>query len=281
MMPGPVRHDGNRLRFHIGLVYGPSPIGAFNDYFGLAPARLDITGLEVRFIADILRQGFFLGLLLNALFGYGCMRPATCNLGDLSFAACARKWGIRLQRDQRIDDDGQRLVLDINGGSAIFGGLLRLAQHYRDRVAAPVYLAVRQRGLGARGAVSVSHTKRLTRIHGHNARDRLGRYRINRDDTGMRVRAEHQPGMHQPGKRQVACVTRTPGQFLGCVLTTRRLTNRSMRCLVNCLSHQESISIECYNKYQTIVLQYISDSDGYESREKRSMLSGILHILTL
>src|SRR5581483_1348513 len=170
MMPGPVRHDGNRLRFHIGLVYGPRPIGALNDYFGFAPARLDITGLEMRFIADILRQGFFLGLLLNALFGYGCMRAAACNLGDLCFAAYAREWGIRLQRNQRIDYDGQRLVLDINGGSPIFGGLLRLAQHYRDRVAAPVYLTVRQRSLGARGALSVSHTKRLARVNGHNAR---------------------------------------------------------------------------------------------------------------
>src|SRR5260370_39667581 len=148
-----------------------------------------------------------------------------------------RSW---LHSSNRVHDGGQYFVLDIDGGNAILGGRLRLRQHDSNGMTAPQRLFMRKWRLGTRASVPLRHAERLAGVYGLYARNGLCRGSINAQATRMRVRAQYQPRLEQACYRNVAGITRAPGQFIGSILPARRSADRVMLCrLIKCLCHRE------------------------------------------
>src|SRR5947209_880108 len=92
--------------------------------------------MKVCCVADILRE-VFLRLLFSLFFRDSSMSISTSNLRDLVFAARACQWRTRREGRERIEDDGQRFIVNINSGNTILSRRFRLSKDDSDGMPTP------------------------------------------------------------------------------------------------------------------------------------------------
>src|SRR2546423_13834020 len=110
-------------------------IGAFHDNLGLAPAGFDATHLDMSLIADILGQALVLSLCSTA--SNGGMSPPTSNLRLFVSTAVTSNRSTRLQSSHRIEHNGKRLIIYIDGSRTVFSGSLCLCKYDSNGMTTP------------------------------------------------------------------------------------------------------------------------------------------------
>src|SRR5947209_2736874 len=158
--------DGDRLWLHIGLVYRMGTIGAFNYNLSLVQTNLDITYPQRWCLADILRTFLFLGRY--SLFLGDSVLASSCGGRDLTVrTGQGRIWRYG---SLRIDDNWQRIVIDLHSGGPIFRESLRLADYDGNRMPAPQHLLLCQWRLRTGERVHLGHQERFSGKNGHDSR---------------------------------------------------------------------------------------------------------------
>ena len=212
---------GNRLRLHIGLMDRVGAIGAFDHHLGLAQTSLDITHLHGWCLADILRKSLFLGRCTHLRGG----SVLTSSGGCFGLTARANQGRIWSYGSLGINDDRQRIVIDLHSVGSIFSASLRLADHDGHRMPTPHHFLLCQWGLRAGERIRLGHSQRIGGKNRHDSWQRQGSRCIDVQDACMGVRARDQTRSQHTWRRLISCVARPPGHFVRSVLAGERRAN--------------------------------------------------------
>src|SRR5258708_29106345 len=134
-------------------------IGVFNYNLSLVQTNLDITYPQRWCLADILRTFLFLddSVLASSCGG----RDVTVRTGQ------GRIWPYG---SLRIDDNWQRIVIDLHSGGSIFSESLRLADYDGYRMPAPQHFLLCQWRLRTGERVHLGHQERFSGKNSHDSR---------------------------------------------------------------------------------------------------------------
>src|SRR6266571_2208145 len=227
-MTGGTWRYSDRLRFHIRLVDRVSAIGTFDHHLSLMQTSLNITHLQRRRLADILRTPLFFDL--RSLLRDGSMLTSSCNYSCLATRANQRR--IRPYSSLRINNGRQRLVIDLHNGGSILGACLCLAYHNSYRMPAPYHFAHCQWGLRTGERICLGHCQRFGGKNSYDSRHSQSRRCINIQNACMGIRAEDQTRIQHSWQYLVSRIARTPGYFVRSILSRERRANQNrLRCL--------------------------------------------------
>src|SRR6266487_2303397 len=235
VMTGGTWRYSDRLRFHIRLVDRVSAIGTFDHHLSLMQTSLNITHLQRRRLADILRTPLFFDL--HSLLRDGSMLTSSCNYSCLATRANQRR--IRQYSSLRINNCGQRLVIDLHGGGSILGASFCLAYYNGDRMPAPNHFVHCQWGLRTGERICLGHCQRFCGKNSYDSRHSQSRRCIDIQNACMGIRAEDQTRIQHSWQHLVSRIARTPGYFVRSILSRERRANQNR---LRCLHHSENFS---------------------------------------
>src|SRR6266566_649478 len=235
VMAGRAWRYGDRLRFHIGLVYRVGAIAAFDHHLSRSQANLDITHPQRWCLADIWRM--FLFLDLRCLSRDGSVLAPCGDCRDLTARASqGRIWSYG---SLRINDDRQQIVIDLHGGGSILGASLRLADHDGHRMPAPHYFLLCQWRLRTREWICLGHPQCFGGKNSYDSWHSKSSRRIDVQNACMGIWAEDQMCIQHAWQRLISCVARTSGHFVRSILAGERGANQNR---LRSLRHRENFS---------------------------------------
>ncbi len=122
-----------------------------------------------------------------------------------------------LARRERVEHDGQLLVVDLDQVAGVLGDVAVLGDHGRDGLAVVAHLLDRDHVLDDRAGAERRQRRRVLGdvLAGDDANDagqRLGRRRVDRDDLRVRVRAAHDRRVRHAGQLDVVEVAALAAQ---------------------------------------------------------------------
>ncbi len=206
---GPIdRVDGRGacLRFEVGLVHHRSAVGVLHHHVRLGEPGGDVAPRVLDPGDDV--PGAFprpaagaagVGVGVDAALLRGALRPHQRCVG--------------LQSALRVDDGGQRLVLDVDAGHCVVGQCRGLGHYQRHRLALEHHPAGGEHGAGAVAGLLAGPWQVGGGQHGDHTRHRLGGGRVDAADLGGGVRAEERAPVEGAGQGDVGRVASAAGEL--------------------------------------------------------------------
>ncbi len=216
-------------------------IAAFDHHLSLAQTSLDITHPHRWCLAGILRK--FLFLLRCPFLSDDSVLASAGTCPDINLTMRASQGRIWPYGSLGIDDNRQRIVVDLHGSGPILGDCLRLADHDGHRMTAPQHFLLCKRGLRTGKRINLGHSQRFSGKNSHDSWQGQSSRCIYVQNACMGIRARNQAHIKHPWQHLISRVARISGHFIRSVLAGERRANRSrLRLLLCTLRHRVNSS---------------------------------------